>query len=425
MKVIYKYIVLLIAVFTINSCAEESFTEVRPDFILSFQRDGKTTALAGTQFYVIPTVKAEFLTLYNGTKGHVWGEEGAIGTDLNKADSIGIRYDSIGHFTVSLVATSIGKLGEKITKLAKSVEVNVVDDRNVITQFAMNNMAGIIGENEITFSMPDFTTNFRFKPYFGVASNSVSCIVSVNGVKQESGVSEQLFTPSVPVVYTVKSPTGKEKIYSVIVTTYKSSAECKLLKFNLASGIGTNGFGEAGIIDEVNKTITLNTNYATDLSSVRIKPEFSYASTLKIGNTSYSASKGYNLSNLPIIKVTAEDKVTISTYTLNLNIQPPVLDFFFTGFNPAPIRVIDTASKTITIDLAKGTDISKLKAVWTGTSGIVALKNGVNETIQTNGVTENDFTVPQKYTFYKGNGSANDLSMLVKGDEYTVIVNLK
>lgn len=429
MKVIYKFILLLIVIFSIVSCVEEPYTEVTPNFILSFQRDGRTTALAGVPFYVIPTVDAEFITLYDGKQGHVWGEAGAVGTDFNKADSLGIRYDSIGHFTVSLVATSIGKLGEKITRLAKSVDVNVVDERNAITQFTMNDMYGTITDTQILFSFPDVTPDFNFSPFFVIESNSSACSVTVNGVLQESGVTAHTFTPSVPVIYTVKSPAGKEKSYSVIVTTYKSSNEAKLTKFNLASGIGTNGFGEVGIIDHVNKTITLNANYATDLTGVRVKAESSFASALKIttsnGTSTYTSTKFYNLSNSTKAKVTAEDKVTLSTYALNLIIQDPVTDFTFDGFSQAPIRVIDTAAKTISIDVAKGTDITKLKAVWTGTLGTVSLKYGSRDSVQTSGMTVNDFSTPRKYTFYKGNNSATNTSLLKSGDVYTVYVNLK
>ncbi|MDP4239997.1 MAG: hypothetical protein Q8904_11065 [Bacteroidota bacterium] len=426
MKIIYKFIVLLTSVFFIFSCAEEPFTEGNPNFILSFQRDGRTTAQAGTTFYAIPTGSGEFLTLYDGTKGHVWGEEGATGIDFNKADSLGITYDSIGHHSVSLVATSIGKYGKKISKLAKTVQVNVVDERNSITQFFVNGAAGTItSDNQILFSFPDITTNFTYKPIFKLGSNSTACTVTVDGAVQASGVTVQTFTPSVPLVYTVKSPEGVEKTYSVKVTTYKSSTECKLLKFNLASGLLSNGFGEVGVIDEANKTISLTANYASYLSSVKLVAGYSYASVAKIVNTTYTATKGYSLSNSTTVKVTAEDLKTIGVYNLNLTIQDPVTDFTFDGFVPAPVRIIDIPSKTITIEVSKGTDISKLKARWTGSLGTVSLKYGTKDSIQTNGVNVNDFTTPRKYTFYKGNASTTDLTKLVKGDEYTVTVNLK
>lgn len=418
MKIIYRSIVLLIALFFIAACAEEPIMKGDANFILSFQRDGRTTAMAGTTFYVLPTGAGDFLTLYNGTKGHVWGVEGATGSDFNKLDSLGVTFDSIGNYPVSVVATTIGKLGEKIIKLVKTVDVSVVDERNTITNYYLGSLIGTItNDNEILFSVPDATTNFTFKPAFVLGSNSAACTVMVNGVPQVSLVTEQTFTPSVPIIYTVKSPLGVERNYSVKITTYKSSAECKLLKFSLGSGTGTNAFGEVGVIDEANKIINLNVNYATALGGVILVAENSYASTLKIINSTFSPKKLYPLSNSTTLKVTAEDKVTIGIYGLNISVQNPVTDFTFAGFVPAPVRVIDVAAKTITIDLAKGTDISKLKAVWTGSLGTVSLKYGTNDSIQSNGVTVNDFTSPKKYTFYKGNTTA--------GDEYAVSVNLK
>ncbi len=426
MKIIFKSIVLLISVFTIFSCVEEPFTEGNPGFILSFQRDGRTSAQAGVTFYAIPKGSGEFLTLYNGTAGHVWGETGATGIDFNKADSLGITYDSIGHHAVSLVATSIGKYGKKIDKLAKTIQVDVVDERNSITHFFANGAeATITSDNQILFSFHDVTTNFTYKPIFKLGSNSTACTVTVNGELQTSGVSVQTFIPSVPIVYTVKSPEGTEKNYSVVVNTFKSSTECKLLNFSLASGQSSNGFGETGVIDETNKTISLNANYASDLSSVKLVIGNSYASTVKIISSTYKTTTGYNLNKPTTVKITAEDLKTIGVYTLNLTTQDPVIDFTFVGFVPTPVRVIDVASKTITIDVAKGTDISKLKAFWTGSLGVVSLKYGSNDSIQANGISVNDFTIPRKYTFYKGNGSVSDLTKLVSGDEYTVIVNLK
>lgn len=430
MKVIYFYLTIFLSVICIaSSCIDEPYTEGNPDFILSFQRDGRTKASAGSYFYVIPQGSSEFLTLYDGTKGHVWGETGATGIDLNKMDSIGVKYDSIGHFTLSLVATSIGKMGEKISKLAKTVEIDVVDERNAITNYYMNGVQGIITkDNKILFSFPDITTNFTYTPIFDLASNSSACKVTVNGVEQTSQVSTQTFTPDVPVVYTVKSPEGKEVTYSVILSLYKSSNNCKLLKFNLGSGVGSNGFGEVGIIDEQNKTVNLNINYATDLSSVLVVLESSYLSTAKIGTKTYSAStskKPFTLTASTNIAVTAEDKVTIGNYSLKINSQNSIADFTFAGFKPDPIRTIDMVSKTITIDIAKGTDISKLKAVWTGSAGVVTVKQGDTEVVQSNGITENDFSTPLKYTFYKGNASLTDITKLKKGDEYTVYVNLK
>ena len=430
MKIVYKIVVLLIAIFSIASCVDEQSIKVDPSFILSYQRDGRTTAIAGTPFYVIPRGSGEFLTLYDGTKGHEWGVEGAKGKDFDKSDSLDVKFDSIGHYSVSLVATSANKFGKTESRLVKTVDVTVVDERNSITKFFINSadkdvVGSISNNNEILFSLPDITTNFTFKPVFVLASNSKACTVMVNGVLQVSGITETIFAKNVPVVYTVKSPEGVEKTYSVTISTYPSSAENKLLKFNLSGVKFTNGFGEVGVIDEANKTITLTANYASKLSSVKLVVESSYASVVKINSATFSERNPYSLTNSTIVKVTAQDLINIAQYRLVLNTQDPVTDFTFDGFVPAPVRVIDVAAKTINIDISKGTDITKLKAIWKGSLGTVTLKYGTaaTDSIQTNGVSVNDFTTPQKFTFYKG--QASRLSSLIKGDEYTVTVNLK
>jgi len=79
---------------------------------------------------------------------------------------------------------------------------------------------------------------------------------------------------------------------------------------------------------------------------------------------------------------------------------------------PAPQGIIDEVAKTITVDVLKGTDITKLAAIWTGSLGKVTIGTAT----QTNGVSLNDFSAPKTYTFYKGSTA---------GDKYTVTVNVK
>ena len=74
--------------------------------------------------------------------------------------------------------------------------------------------------------------------------------------------------------------------------------------------------------------------------------------------------------------------------------------------------MIDVAAKTITVDVLKGTDITKLVAKWIGSIGKVT----IGTTVQVNGVTVNDFSKPITYTFYKGS---------IAGDKYTVTINVK
>ena len=406
MKIKYLPITALFTLIIFTSCVKEKMILADPGFILSFQRDGKTEALAGSMFYVIPTGSGEFLTLFSGTAGHVWGESGAKGVDLNKADSIGVTYPTAGKYSLSLISTSAGDFGKEISREVKSVEITAVDDRNSFTVFNVNGVDGVISaDNGISFSVPDIVTDFHFIAIFGLQSELAK--VYVNEVEQTSGVTVNDF--SQPVIYRVKSAQGTEKIYTVKFTTFPASGEKAITRFAL----GVGGNGEIGEIDEINKTISLTANYGTNLASVRLILESSYASKIYLSNALYSDRKNYNLSSTGVksIKVVAQNN-SEAEYMINPLASNPVSAFTFTGLVPAPEGIINISAKTISIDVLKGTDITKLTALWTGSVGKVTIGN----VVQTNGVTVNNFSAPITYTFYKGTTA---------GDKYKLSVNVK
>ena len=406
MKTLYRIIYLFIVSVAAFACAQEEMIETNPSFILSYERDGATSATAGTRFFVIPDGSGEFFTLFDGTEGHVWGEPGAKGTDFNKADSLPVNYGNAGKYNLTLVVGSSGDYGNDFSQKYKTVEVNVVDFRNSFTAFNINGTDGVFGSNnEILFSVPDIVTDFNFTASYGV--NSTDAKVFVNGVEQESGKTVNDF--SSPLAYVVKSGQGTEQTYTVKFSTFPSSDEKMLTKFQL--GIGGNG--EFAEIDEATKTINLLSNYATNLSAVRLIVSSSFASSVYISNALYSDRKNYNLTSTGVkeIKVVAQNK-TEAIYKLNTTLDKPVNTFTFAGLVPAPQGIIDETAKTITVDVLKGTDITKLTAVWTGSIGKVT----VGTTTQVNGKTENNFSAPVTYTFYKGTTA---------GDKYKVTVNVK
>lgn len=406
MKITYKSIVVLMTLIISTSCVKEEMIKADPSFILSFQRDGKTDALAGTKFYIIPTGSGEFFTLFDGTKGHVWSEEGAKGVDFNKADSLLVQYVGAGKYNLTLVTSSSGNFGKDFSRSFKTVEVNVVDQRNSFNVFTIGGTDGNFApNNEILFSVPDATTDFNVVASFGLDSKDAK--VYVNEVLQVSGVTVNDF--SNPVVFTIKSAQGNEQKYTVKFSTFPSSSEKAITKFVLGLG----GNGEAGVADEVNKTINLTANYSSTLSSVRLILASSYGSMVYLNNAVYSDRKNYDLSATGVkeIKVVAQNKSEV-TYTLKVTSGNAVTRFTFANLVPAPLGVIDVAAKTITVEVFNGTDITKLVALWSGSIGKVTIV-GVT---QTNGVTVNDFSSTLTYTFYKGT---------VPGERYKVSVNVK
>ncbi len=408
MKNMYKIIAILITLIHLVSCTKEEQIPVDPSFILSYQRDGGTEAYAGTKFYVLPSGSGEFLTLFDGSEGHVWGEPGGKGEDLNKRDSLGVQYKHAGTYQLTLLATSTGNFGGEIAREAKTVEINVVDARNSFSLFYMNGQYGVFApNNEIHFNIPD-VTDLNLVPIFALESDASK--VYVNGVEQKSGVTANNF--SEPVVYNITSLTGAEQQYTVISTIFESSSEKALTKFV----VGLGGYGEMAEIDEQNKIINLTANYNTTIGSVKLILVSSYASSIFINNATYSDRKKYNLSGsgsnpIETIKVIAQNK-TESVYTLNTVFGSPLTNFTFAGLNPAPQGVIDDVAKTVLVEVLKGTDVSKLSALWTGTEGKVT----IGDSVQTNGITMNNFVAPVTFTFYKGD---------IASDQYTITVNVK
>jgi hypothetical protein len=405
MKNLYKSILILTTLFIVSSCVKEQMIKPDPNFVLSFQRDGKTSASAGTTFYVIPTGSGEFLTLFDGTAGHVWGEPGAKGTDFNKADSLSLNYNTAGKYNLTLVASSSGDLGKDFSRETKTIELAVVDNRNSFTIFNINGTDGeITADNNVLFSVPDVVTDYNFVAVYGLQSDLSK--VYVNGVEQTSNETSNDF--SAPVVYTVKSAEGDEKIYTVKFSTFPASSEKALTKFEL----GVGGNHEVGVIDEEKKEINLLANYATNLSAVRLVLASSYASKMFINNFAYSDRKNYDLVKaVKSIKVVAQNNTEVE-YAIKTATDNAVNTFTFEGLVPAPVGVVDATAKTIKVDVLQGTDITKLVAKWTGSVGKVT----IGTIAQTNGVTVNNFTKPQVYTFYKGSTA---------GDKYTVTVNVK
>ena len=417
MKNINKILLLLISVIVFVSCGNEDIIEVNPNFKLSIMRTGDNKAYVGTAFYVIPEGSGEYLTLYDGTEGHIYGEAGATGTFFDKNDSLAITYKKSGDYTITVVASSSVDFGKSFLRQTKSYPINVVDARNDITYFYIADATGkilysadIINDS-IIFKVPDVVSDMNFKPSFVL--NSELSKVFVDGVEQTSAVSQNDF--SQVVTYKVISSVNTEKNYYVKAKKFVASDEKNIIKFALAKfdaeAAYRNSNGEVADIDHVNSIINLSVNYGTLKTSSKIVLESPYASSVYINGTAYSTTKKYNLTNITEIKVIAQNN-SAKTYSLNLTDQDPVSSFTFAGLVPAPIGKIDKVAKTITVDVLSGTDVSKLVAKWNGTVGKVT----VGSTEQVNGVTSNNFSSPVTYSFYRGT---------TIGDQYTVIVNIK
>jgi len=421
MKSLHYYIVLILTLI-FSSCVDEKLITPNASFRLSNQTGIATeyTCYVGETFYVVKKGDGEFLTLFDGMSGKVWGESGSLGVQFQLNDSLPVTYTTAGEYNLTVVASSSAKFGEDLIQDYKTVKIKVIDRRNAFTGFSLfisntEYKAIIDNKQNITISIPDVYKDSikATKPLFFTSSSAAE--VLVNNQKQISGIN--VLDLSNTVVYKVLAPNGNYLEYNVKVDFYKSSSEKGILQFKLTKG-GTYGNGEEGVIDEVNKTITINLNYATPADRVKVEiissvsSTYWYNGTSEFGTYTNLSTKGTN--PLTTIKVKAQD-MSETSYSVIATSEVAFKTFTFKGFNPAPISIIDNLAKTITVKVLKGTDITKLVAEWNGTVGKVRVGNGT--TNQVNGTTVNDFSTPKQYKLYKGTSST-------VSDTYTVTVVL-
>lgn len=336
MKIIYKSILFLYTILAIGlvSCSEESVIAVKPEFQLSYVRDGQVNALAGSPIYIVRKGTAEFVSLYDGKPGAVYGEAEAKGVDFDRADSLGVTYNIDGNYKVTLVSTSSAKLGAEVIREVVSYDVNVIDMRNSIKQFivtvpelgaASQYVAGVFSHDSILITIPDAITNFKFKPAYLLDSDSAK--VRVNNVLQVPNVTQNDFNPSLgSVKYSVTADYGNVKDYIVQVKLVPSSNEKKLIKFEF----GVNGKGEKGVIDQTAKTVSIKALTGTILTGVRLLLQADNFTTIQVGRetsgvltySNFSDRTAYNMTNtgsnqVKTIKVIAQNK-TEEIYTVTV-----------------------------------------------------------------------------------------------------------
>lgn len=402
MKILYRIAVLVVGVVLLYACEKPVMINPNVDFETTYKRID-SVAFVGVPFYVISKGSGDFMTLYDGTPGHVWGKLGAKGVSFDELDSLPVVYNIPGKDTLTVVASSVGDNGATISREIRSIVISVVDARNAFTSFTLNGVTGVIKpNNEIIFNFPDVISDLNLKATFKL--NSTIAKVFVSSVEQTSAVTTNDF--SQPVTYIIRSANGKDQAYKVIVNKYASSNEKKITKLAFGNG----GFSETAVIDEASSSISIIANYATTLNGVITILDFSYGSKVFISNVAYSTTKRYNFtsSGAKSLKVVAENNTEV-TYTIDAVSANPLSSFKFAGLIPQPTGIIDDVAKTITIKVLKGTDLSKLVAVWTGTLGKVT----ASSTELKSGITEYDYRTPVTLTFFKGT---------VAGDKYIVNV---
>jgi hypothetical protein len=159
-----------------------------------------------------------------------------------------------------------------------------------------------------------------------------------------------------------------------------------------------------GTIDEAAKTIAVTVPSGTDVSA--LVATFTTTGTgVTVGTTAQtSAVTANDFTSAVAYIVSAEDGST-ATYTVTVTVAAAdakaTTAFSFAGLAGAAGSIDETA-KTIAVTVPSGTDVTALVATFASTGADVK----VGATVQTSGVTANDFTAPVAYTITDANGAS-------------------
>jgi hypothetical protein len=160
--------------------------------------------------------------------------------------------------------------------------------------------------------------------------------------------------------------------------------------------------GVAGSINETNKTITITMPYGTNVTAL-VATFTTTGSAVKVGATpQISGTSANDFTNSVNYTVTAADSTTVN-YTVSVTVAAVSAKAItaFSFISPAATGVIIESTKTISITVPSGTNVTALVATFTTTG--VSVK--VGSTTQVSGSTPNNFTNPVSYTVTATDGS--------------------
>ncbi|MEF3310731.1 DUF5018 domain-containing protein [Paenibacillus sp. GYB004] len=209
-------------------------------------------------------------------------------------------------------------------------------------------------------------------------------------ISPTSGVPQNFISP---VTYTVSAADGSTKSYTVTVSVAASpTKEITGFNFTTPAAIGT--------VNEASRTLSVTVPYGTDVTSL--------TPTIVHTGASISPNSGVprNFTNPVSYTVSAADGSTKSyTVTVNVAASPTKEITSFSFVSPAVVGTVNEASRTISVTVPYGTDVTSLTPMITHTGASISPNSGVSR----------NFTNPVMYTVSAADGSTKS---------YTVTVNV-
>lgn len=232
---------------------------------------------------------------------------------------------------------------------------------------------------------------------------SEDATAKVGNVDQVSGMTANDFTN--PITYTVRAANGIAQDWTVTVTVFISS-EKDILSFSMVEQ------AEEAAIDTDAHTVLVQVKSGTNRNGLVAAFALSDGATAMVGSvTQVSGTTANNFTNPVTYAVKAEDgstqnwKVTV--------VFAPSSEKEITAFSLAAQTkpaIIDAVAHTVTVQVAPGTNLTNMTAVFSLSSGAYAK---VGSKTQTSGVTVNNFTNPVTYLVRAADNSSQNWTVTV------------
>ena len=218
--------------------------------------------------------------------------------------------------------------------------------------------------------------------------------VKVGTTAQTSAVTANDFTSAVQ--YVVTAGDGSSTTYTVTVTVASATAKATTA-FSFAGLTGA-----AGTIDETAKTIAVTVPSGTNVTAL-VATFNSTGVSASVGAVVQTSGVTANDYTNPVAFTVTDANGVTATYTVTVTVASPTAKattaFSFAGY-PGIAGTIDEPAKTIAVTMPSGTDVTALVAKFAATGSVVK----VGTTVQTSGVTANDYTNPVTFTVTDANG---------------------
>jgi formylglycine-generating enzyme required for sulfatase activity len=211
------------------------------------------------------------------------------------------------------------------------------------------------------------------------------------------------------------SNTSKDTVTVKLSVDTVSNPAKVLTAFSFTSPAAT------GTINEAAKTVAVTVPFGTVVTAL-IATFTSTGASVKVGSTvQTSGVTANNFTNPVTYTVVAVDESTqdyVVTVTVAPNPAKALTAFSFTS--PAATGTINEAAKTVAVTVPYGTNVTALIATFTSTGASVK----IGSTVQTSGVTANNFTNPATYTVVAADASTQDYVVTVTISKKKWFINI-